>query len=120
MIFFAYPSKDSTIYKKKELRLLNTGRDEILEVSNFKDPVKGHEISRTLIQFDLTEITKNKWKFIEPRYYLNLKITESRELRAGGKLYVYPLAESWDEGVGRWSDTEVDYEGVSWSNRLAN
>jgi hypothetical protein len=52
-IYKLFPEKDSTLYSG--FPVMNTGIDEILEVSTFYDTTSP-EVSRFLIQFSQTEI----------------------------------------------------------------
>ena len=63
MNFFIYPEKDTTIYKQKKLRLLNSGIDEVIELTNLFDEVNGHDVSRILLKFNLDNITKQDFNF---------------------------------------------------------
>lgn len=122
MIYRIYPLKDTTIYEDSSRKLQNTGRDEILEVGKFYDTDNETLLgnSRVLLQFDLSpiksmiddgEITGNI------NYSLHMENTEIRELRVPYDLYIFPLKESWDEGLGTEVDTPHTNEEANWVYR---
>ena len=73
MNFFIYPTKDTTLYKTKKLRLLNAGSDEVIELTNIFDERTGHNVSRILMQFDITSIKGVVDSLVDAKYHLNLK-----------------------------------------------
>ena len=56
MNFFIYPDKDTTLYKKRKLRLLNSGIDEVIELTSIFSEVDGHDVSRILLKFNVDAI----------------------------------------------------------------
>ena len=69
---FIYSQKDSWISELTSSQ--NYGNDEILEIQKyyFNDTLKG--VSRALVQFDLTEISKsiNSGEIKYPKFYLKM------------------------------------------------
>jgi len=125
MIYRIYPSKDSTIYEDSLRRYQNTGKDEILEVGKFYDVLDNTTLlgnSRALVQFDLTTISESivNGDITSPHYRLRLESTEHKEIQSHTNLYVFPLKESWDEGLGSEADTPHNTDGVSWVYRNTN
>lgn len=120
MNVFLYPSADATIYKHKDLRDLNTGLDEIIELENTYAEISGHHVSRFLINFDLNNSGIPNHILLNSEFFLNLKITETSELAHESSLQAFPVAPSWKEGVGRRYDTEVSYSGVTWNSKTDN
>lgn len=117
MIYFIYPTKDTTLYKHRQLLELNSGYDEILELKKINTDTDGLVLSRILIEFDNELFTENKNKLINSEFYLNLKVANSSELSMGDSLGVYPVKKYWDEGTGRYQDTKsssFSYKGASW------
>ena len=117
MIYFIYPTKDTTIYKQRTLLELNTGYDEILEIKKVNTDTDGILLSRILLGFDNNFFENNQDKLLKSEFYLNLKVANSSELSINDQIAVYPLKKYWDEGVGRFydsSDSEFYYEGASW------
>jgi hypothetical protein len=117
MIYFIYPSKDTTLYKQRNLLELNTGYDEILEIKKINTDSDGVVLSRILLEFDNKFFEKNQEKLLSSEFHLNLKVANSSELSMNDELAVYPIKKYWDEGVGRFHDSEDSafyYEGASW------
>ena len=77
------------------------------------------EYSRILIKFDVTEISKsisNGSISSNATFKLKLKTTESGELPVDYTVYGYPISQSWNMGIGRFS-TGGDLVGASWDNK---
>jgi hypothetical protein len=113
---FVYFSSDASIYKHKLNENLNTGFDEILEIENSFSEENGHHLSRALIKLDLSDDFLISKIYGNSEFFLNLKITESIEIKSHTKLIVYPLKINWTEGFGRKYD-KVDADGVTWITR---
>ena len=70
MHYFVFSEKDATIYQASGS--MNTGLDEILEVRKDISPTGDTvNVSRTLIEFDLTRITReiNRGIIKKPKYF---------------------------------------------------
>lgn len=122
MIYRIYPSKDSTIYEDSLRYYQNTGKDEILEIGKFYDSTDNTTLlgnSRALIQFDLSSISSSivSGDITSPQYRLRLENVESSEIQSEYTLQVFPLKESWVEGIGSESDNPHNTEAVSWVYR---
>ena len=124
MIYRIYPNKDATLYEDSSRKNQNTGKDEILEVGKFYDidntTLLGN--SRVLVEFDLTEISSSivNGEITSPEYRLRLENIENREIQSNYELYVYPVKESWTEGIGSEPDTPHNENNVSWAQRTDN
>lgn len=124
MIYRIYPNKDATLYEDSSRKNQNTGKDEILEVGKFYDidntTLLGN--SRVLVEFDLAEISSSivNGDITSPEYRLRLENTENREIQSNYELYVYPIKESWSEGIGSEPDTPHNENNVSWGQRTNN
>jgi hypothetical protein len=117
MYHFFTASKDASIYQN--LPNLNTGRDEILEVS--KDLVDGSfETSRFLIQFNTAEISSSiaSGEVSMSLAELVLKECQAEEVPLSYVVEGYPVSQSWDMGTG-WRYMEYSYgdytTGVTWN-----
>jgi hypothetical protein len=121
MIYRIYPSKDATIYEDSLRKNQNTGKDEILEVGKFYDADNTTLLgnSRALLEFDLTPISSSivSGDITSPQYRLRLENIESREIQSDYDLYVFPVKESWTEGIGSETDTPHNTNNVSWEYR---
>ena len=117
MYQFFTASKDATIYRN--LPNLNTGRDEILEIS--KDLITGgYEVARFLIQFDTTTISSSiaSGQVTMSNAELVLKECLAEEVPLAYTVTGYPVSQSWDMGTG-WRYMEYSYgdytTGVTWN-----
>ena len=118
MHYFVFSEKDATIYQASGS--MNTGLDEILEVRKDISPTGDTvNVSRTLIEFDLTRITReiNRGIIKKPKYFLNLFDAKPQRLSVSQSLYAYPVSGSWVMGQGRVDDNPLTTEGCSWNFR---
>jgi len=107
MYHFIPADKDATLYEEQPRQ--NTGLDPILEVSA---GMLSTNAKRSVLSFNLDELP------LTPDYTaeLLLKETESQELKIDYNVFVYPLTESWEMGIGR-RDYDYSNNGVSWQYR---
>jgi len=118
MHFFTFAEKDTTIYESSGS--LNAGLDEILEIrKDVSDTGDVVDVSRILIRFDITEISKSISNNVitSPRFYLNLYDAKPTALATSQSLYAYPVSQSWTMGDGRAYDNPIVEEGCSWYYR---
>jgi hypothetical protein len=118
MHYFEYATKDTTLYEVSAS--MNTGLDEILEIR--KDMNKEGSVinvSRALIKFDLTYISKSVASSLitSPTYYLNLYDANSTQLNISQTLYGYPVSQSWTNGSGKYLYFPTVDDGASWKYR---
>ena len=122
MIYRIYSNKDTTLYEDTNRKAQNVGKDEILEVGKLYDTDNSSLLgnSRALVQFDLTEISRSvsDGTITSPQYKLRLENIESREIQDNYDLFVYPIKESWVEGLGQEADTPHHEEGCTWEKRV--
>lgn len=122
---FLFPEKDTTIFSKKQFRLQNSGKDEILEIEkSFEyDPTTDSNVvtkARSLLKFDLSE-QFNNWTLsdvLSRSFVLNLKTVEAKEVPLKYNIIAYPVSQSWEMGVGRKYD-DYTTTGTSWKYRDA-
>jgi hypothetical protein len=115
MHFFTFAEKDSTLYQASGS--LNAGLDEILEVrKDVSDTGDVVNVSRIVVQFDLTEVSKSvsNGTISAPTYFLNLYDAKPTALATTQSLYAYPVSQSWTMGDGRSYDNPINQEGCSW------
>jgi hypothetical protein len=78
------------------------------------------EFSRTLLKFDLTElsqsISNNTVSGSDIKFTLNLKCCGARNIPLNYSVYAYPLNQAWDNGNGRYAD-DGSQLGCSWNYR---
>lgn len=124
---FLYPQKDTYITNKVGYADRNFGIDEILELKahpttttivTYQSSSISHSVdySRILIKFDVTEVSKsisNGSITSDVTFKLKLKTTQASELPVDYVVYGYPISQSWNMGLGRYS-TGGDLVGASW------
>lgn len=120
MHIFIYPKKDSTIYSYNETK--NTGKDPILEIGKTFLSASSEissSVSRVLLEFDTNFISQSisNNNITNPKYFLNLRVADSKNIRENNTLYIYAVSESWVDGVGQYSDYPSIDNGVSWKYR---
>jgi len=123
MHYFEYASADATMYEGAVTQSQNTGLDEILEIrKDTNNNASVINVSRALIKFDLTEISKSISSGLitsgsDTKFYLNLYDANSSNLTTSQSLYAHPVSQSWTAGEGKFYDNPKDEEGVSWRYR---
>ena len=119
MYYFIYPDADTTLYQASSSK--NTGLDEILEIrKDLNASGTNPKVSRILMKFDLTEITKsmaNGTISSDAKFYLNLYDANPVNLSYTQSLYAYPVSQSWVVGEGYESDNPDTTDGASWKYR---
>jgi len=116
-VYKLFPEKDSSIYSG--FPLMNTGLDEILEVSTFYNTIFP-EVSRYLIKFSQTEIDDLLDNKIGSNpFQVNLRnyIANVTGINTDTTLEVWPVSGSWNMGTGRYSNSPITTNGVSWTYR---
>jgi hypothetical protein len=75
-------------------------------------------IDRSLIKFDITEISKSiaSGDIVSPEFTLNLKVAREGEIPLQYNIYAMPISQSWSMGTGYWSDNGST-DGASWYYR---
>tara|TARA_R110001632_G_scaffold66018_2_gene156143 strand:- start:5974 stop:7140 length:1167 start_codon:yes stop_codon:yes gene_type:complete len=122
-----FPEKDTTIYSHPDRKNMNSGRDEILELVEEKATTGNtYYTSRILMKFknlDIKEVIENKLgnTFIDSnnaKAYLNLYSGENKSLTQGHIIEAWPLSQSFEEGLQRYS--AVPPSTTTGSNQAAN
>jgi hypothetical protein len=119
-IYKIFPSKDSTLYSQYPDK--NTGLDSILEIFNKThntDPlyISEAEVARALVAFDSEDINDVIVNYISgSTWQANLKLFNANTtgIINNSKLFVYPLAQDWANGLGKSDDSPETEKGVSW------
>jgi len=75
-------------------------------------------IKRSILKFDLTTISESiaNGSVVNPKFILNLRTVESKEIGVDYKIYAYPISQSWDMGTGIFAAGGGN-TGVNWSYR---
>lgn len=113
-VYKVFLEKDAFIYT--EVPSGSTGRDEILEIANYTR-AGVPEVKRTLVKYKNEEVhgVIDQYTSInDVSVELQLNLAEASEVPATYTLKGYPVAQSWDEGLGRYGATPVNTSGVSW------
>ena len=123
MHYFIYADADATLYEGSATQSRNTGLDEILEVRKDMNAAGTViNVSRALIKFDLTEISRSVVDGLIPstaKYYLNLYDAGSTGLTSTSQLlYANIVSQSWTAGEGTFHDNPETTDGVSWRYRV--
>lgn len=114
-VYKIFPEKSATLYSYYPT--LNTGLDEILELSTFESVGGTNEVSRILIQFPTTEINDiltNKVGVSSFDSYLKLYLANASSLPLTYTIESHPIAADWNVGTGRLADLPIVTNGASW------
>jgi hypothetical protein len=118
-VYKLFPEKDATIFSYYPA--VNTGIDEILEISTFESAFTNtRESSRALIKFSTSEISdiiSNKVSGSNYKAYLKLYLANASEIPTDYRIMCHPISGSWDVGTGRLANSPSTTDGVSWSNK---
>ena len=125
-VYKIFPEKDAFILSQYPAQ--NTGRDEVLEVSNenginvdFSAAGDLPAVKRSLIQFnstDINNIISNKIGDASFQSNLNLYLATAGNLPLDYTIEAYPVTQSWNMGTGRSANSPKTEDGVSWTWRL--
>ena len=114
-IYKIFPEKNATIYSYYPT--LNSGIDEILELSTFESIEGTNEVSRILLYFpssEINDIITNKVATSSFNVYFKSYLAYATELPLDYKIYCHPLSSDWNVGTGRLSNYPITTDGVSW------
>jgi len=115
-VYKIFPEKSATLYSFYPT--LNSGIDEILELSTFESINGTYEVSRPIIKFNNTEINDiitNKVLTSSFKAYFKSYLAYSTEIPLNYTIYGHPLASDWNVGTGRLSNSPITTDGVSWN-----
>jgi len=118
--YFLFPEKDATIYSHPQRSILNSSLDEILTITD-EDYLGRKYPSRILIQFNNNEVNNVINNKVTGDFSASLHLwqTEHVNLALDQHLELYPLAESWNNGTGRYNNIPVSSDGVSWDHPIS-
>lgn len=102
----------------------NTGKDEILEIANYRDNAGVRQLSRTLIKFSteelqevVSEVIGNSTPFESS---LQIYLANASEIPTQLTIECIPVSLPWENGTGNFKDTPTDTTGVSFTFTQAN
>jgi hypothetical protein len=114
-VYKIFPEKSATLYSFYPA--LNTGLDEIMELSTFESIDGTNEVSRPLIQFpssEITDIINNKVSGSAFDIYLKVYLANASEIPLNYTIFCHPVAANWNQGTGRLGNSPQTGDGVSW------
>ena len=114
-VYKIFPEKSATLYSFYPA--LNTGLDEIMELSTFESIDGTNEVSRPLIQFpssEITDIINNKVSGSVFDIYLKVYLANASEIPLNYTIFCHPVAANWNQGTGRLGNSPQTGDGVSW------
>ena len=114
-IYKIFPEKSATLYSFYPI--INTGLDEILEISTYYSINGTDEVSRTVIKFpsaQISDIIASKVGTGSFDAYLKLYLANASSIPLNYTLYSHPLASDWNMGTGRLGNVPNTVDGVSW------
>ena len=114
-IYKIFPEKSATIYSFYPT--LNTGLDEILELSTYYSINGTDEVSRTLVKFptnQISDIITNKVGTSSFDAYLKLYLANASSIPLNYTIFAHPIAADWNQGTGRLGNSPATTDGVSW------
>jgi hypothetical protein len=117
MYHFIYSNKDSYVDELKLNAEYNFGADESLVLKkDFDGKVGLNGVTRIMVQFDLTEVSKSivSGEITNPEYYLKLYQKKTFELSSNSTIKAFPISSSWIEGTGYRNQNPNSRDGVSW------
>jgi hypothetical protein len=117
-VYKIFPEKSATIYSFYPT--LNTGNDEILELSTFESINGTNEVSRILLKFPSSEINNviiSKVSGSVFDTYLKLSLANASNLPLDYTTFIHPISSDWNRGTGRLGNVPITTDGVSWKYR---
>lgn len=115
-IFRLYPEKDTFISSERSGS--NAGRDEIAEIGGFPVSNAG-KASRILTQYALSEIQSTLNGKVTGGFSasLNYFLADATDLKDNISIEAFPIAVSWDNGLGKYYDQPANQSGCTWKHR---
>lgn len=125
-VYKIFPIKSATIYS--EFPAVNTGRDEILEISSYFKGTDSY-VKRSLLSFDSTEVSNVLESYVSSSTReatdfsasLKLYLASANEVPSSYTIQAFPVYipeaqyVDWIAGNGKFGDLPVNSSGVSWA-----
>lgn len=114
-VYKLFPEKDATLYS--EYPTMNTGIDQILEMSSNESATGEYHATRALVKFSTDSIQDTVDNLIAGNafeVYLKLRTAKVTGLNQEVLLEVNPISGSWANGTGMYLDRPETVNGVSW------
>jgi hypothetical protein len=118
MQYLIKPQKDASIYLASSS--MNAGLDEILEISKtIESSGSSPTLARTLVKFDLSTLYTGSSVSGSRRFLLKMYATSPENLQLNYTLQVNPVSQSWSMGRGKFFNTPISTDGVSWDYKTS-
>jgi hypothetical protein len=114
-VYKIFPEQSATLYSYYPS--LNSGNDEILDLSTYLTIDGTNQVSRPIIQFSQNEIEDiyyNKVNGAEYEAHLRLSLANASQIPLNYTINCYPLYWSWDRGTGRLANSPITTDGAGW------
>jgi len=115
-VYKIFPEKDASIYSL--FPTMNTGLDEILDITNLNFAISSSaQVARFLIKFEESQINSTLSNLVgnsEWTAALKLYIATAQSINLDYYLEVFPVYGSWGMGTGKYLDSPISTNGVSW------
>ena len=128
--YFLFPETDATIYSHPDRTNMNTGGDEILEIikergtddqryypSRILMKFKNEELLTTIRDVVGDDTFNNQGVNVSSSVSLKLFTSKPENLSNVLNLEVFAVAESWNEGKGKYLNFPTSSTGCTWINR---
>jgi hypothetical protein len=118
-VYKLFPKQDATLYSL--FPQMNTGLDEILDVSNLNFAVNTNpQVARYLVQFDQSEINSVFNTYVSnSQWAADFKcfIATAQSINVDYTLKIHAVSGSWGMGTGKYLDQPISTDGTSWKWR---
>lgn len=114
-VYKIFPEKSATLYSYYPT--LNAGLDEILELSTYTEIDGTYQVSRPIIKFpqaEILDIITNKVSGAAYSASLRLSLANASQVPLDYTIFCHPIAADWNVGSGRFSNSPITTDGVSW------
>ena len=122
--YFIFPENDNTLYSHPERTNMNTGGDEILELTKERGTTDQlFYPTRILIKFKEADISTAiglmEATDLETDSQINLQLTsiQAKNMTNTQVLEVYALSQSWSEGTNKYLNKPSASNGATWLYR---
>jgi hypothetical protein len=115
-VYKIFPEKSATLYSYYPD--LNTGLDEILDLSTYQSVNSTFEVSRPVIKFlssEINNVVDNLIKTSSFDVYLKAYLANASAIPLNYTIFCHPIAASWNQGTGRISNVPQTTNGVCWT-----
>jgi len=119
-VYKIFPEKDATLYS--EYPTMNTGIDEIIEATTALAVDGSPAVSRFLVQFPQSEILDVLTNKVSGSLavYFKTSMAKVTGLAEQVTVYNYAVSGAWQNGTGKYLDSPITDNGVSWNFRTAS